>query len=150
MGIVIADRHADKPPPAYAVPAAPTWTGDPITYGEALDSWLAELRQLSDDPAWLEWYRRMHGESAVETPLPPHPKQGDTEGWRQWWKTYNEVFRKAGASAGGLEYDPRPRPRLSKRRRRLLWRRRVAGVVRDLLAAELPEAVAVLTQGGRT
>jgi hypothetical protein len=136
-----------SPPPEYAVPPAPAWAGDPVTYGAALDEWLAQLRLRCDDPAWLEWYRRMHGEpDPVRVELPPYPQAGDKEGWEEWWRRHNAAFADAGAAADGINDPPAPKPDPARRRRRRRFRQRVESVVRDLLAAELPEAVALLLE----
>jgi hypothetical protein len=135
-----------SPSPTYTVPTAPAWGGDPITYGEALDSWLADLRQLSDDPAWLEWYRRMHGEPTVETPLPPYPARGDTEGWRRWWAEYNRTFAEAGASADGLDYDTPPVPDPTRARRRRRFRRRVEAIVHREIDRAIPTIIAAAVE----
>jgi hypothetical protein len=136
-------------PPEYAVPTAPTWNGDPVTYGAALDSWLADLHQLCADRRWYEWYMAMWGDRPPPpVALEPYPQRGDTAGWARWWQQWRDAYRAAGASADGINDSPPPAPDPARRRRRRRSRdrRRVEAIVRNLLAKELPEAIAVLLE----
>jgi hypothetical protein len=85
--------------------------------------------------------------------LEPYPQPGDKEGWERWWQSWRDAFRAARArSADGINAPP-PLADDSTSRRRQARRRRlrriVESVVRDLLVAELPEAVALLLRRDR-
>jgi hypothetical protein len=128
----------DKP---HVIPTSPPFGLPPDEYGPALDRWLASLVRCCDDPEWVEEYRQgvMGEPPPVETRLDHYPSRGDAKAWDRWWKTYNEVFAEAGASADGLEYDT-PAPRQPS------WECRVADVVRQVLAEELPAALEILSR----
>jgi hypothetical protein len=134
---------AMPPPENLSLPPAPAWAGDIVTFSQALDAWLADLRQRCGDQEWVHRYREAMGEPAVETPLPPYPNAGDEIGWRGWWKHYNATFAAAGASADGID-DPPPAHRLSRKGRRNRWRRAVGAVVRQVLLKEIPAIAGAL------
>jgi hypothetical protein len=121
-------------------PPTPQWAGEPVSYGQALDSYLGEIQQRCTDPAWLEWYKAMLGvPSPRPDALPPHPAKGDKAGWRRWWETYREASSDP-ALADGIFPDATPKPDPAREQ----FRRDVAEIVREVLAEELPEAVAVI------
>jgi hypothetical protein len=89
--------------------------------------------------------------------VPPYPERGDKEGWASWWQAFNAAYRGAGASADGIfpEEEPPAPPALashifaeecllSSGECCALSRDEITELVRDVLAAELPDAVAFL------
>ena len=131
------------PPADYRVPPAPPWAGDPITYGQAQDDWLAELHRLCADHGWHEWYTAMWGDRPPPVALDPYPERGDPAGRERWWQQWRDAYRLAGASATGIFEDPAASPPPERRD----WSRpEIEDMVRDLLTAELPEAVALLLE----
>jgi hypothetical protein len=133
---------------AFPIPAPPPFGLPPGEYGPALDRWLASLVRCCDDDAWVQAYRQgvMGEPPPVEVRLDPHPPAGDTEGWRRWWRHYNEVFAEAGASADGLEYDSPPAPDPARARRRRRFRRRTKAIIRRELDQAIPHIVAAVVE----
>jgi hypothetical protein len=121
--------------PEYSIPPAPAWAGDFISYGAALDAWLAQLRGLSEDPAWLAWYRRMYGPLGESLELPPYPPRGDKEGWAQWWQNFNAIWAQRDTSFGGI-FPEEQRP--SPGERRNLSHEEIEELIRDVIADEVP------------
>jgi hypothetical protein len=109
-----------------------------------MDAWLAQLRQRCDDPEWCKWYAAMHGQpQPPPVGLPPYPERGDDKGWQSWWRTWNDAYRAAGASADGIDDPPPPNkqaPRCFKLRR--LIRR----TVRREIKVAIPSVVAAVVE----
>jgi len=128
------------------VPRAPQWAGDPVTFGQAVDAWQAELHQRCEDPEWVRRYCEAAGIALpAKVKLWPHPERGDTAHWDRWWRNYNRAFAEAGASTDGID-DPPTTHHLSRKGRRLRWQKRVARVVRREIAAAIPSIVAAVAE----
>jgi hypothetical protein len=130
------------PPALYHMPRIPEWTGNVVTFNQALDEWLIAMRGLCEDRAFVDWSLAMHG-----NPMPPpvavpaYPAKGDKVGWVHWWQEFNVAYDQAGASADGIFAEERPP---SHGETRNLSRDEIEDIVRDILLAELPEAIALL------
>jgi hypothetical protein len=95
--------------------------------------------------------------SAAPVEVPPYPARGDKAGWAAWWQASNAAYRKVGASAKGIFPEEEP-PALAERiveapplsgECRSLRRGDVEEIVRDVLAKDLPAAVAFLSKRNR-
>jgi hypothetical protein len=148
---VISDQTplVNKPPPPswFEVPPKPAYDGDSVTYGEALDAYLATIQQRCEDPTWLRWYKRMLDIPEPEpVDLPPFPAVGDKPAWAKWWATYNARFAAAGASADGINDPPQPQPDPALVRKRKRFRRAVRAAVQREIEAAIPHVVAAAVE----
>jgi hypothetical protein len=143
----VSARIYRNPPPWFEAPPVPQWAGDPVSYGQALDSYLATIEQRCEDPAWLRWYKRMLDIPEPEpVDLPPFPKPGDKDGWAKWWKAYNAKFAKAGATADGINDPPTPQPDPAVIRKRKRFRRAVRAAAQREIEAAIPHVVGAVLE----